>query len=120
MNPVRRQFLSLAGASLTSILAAAWVSAAAYAQNDFPSRRIHIVLPYPAGGTVDVFTRIVTDKLSEMWRQPIVVEAKPGANGNLAWDQVARAAPDGYTWTFAGPALMANPHMYANLRWSEK
>jgi hypothetical protein len=43
----------------------------------------------------------------------IVVEAKPGANGNVAWDQAARAEPDGYTWTFVGPAIMANPHMYA-------
>jgi tripartite-type tricarboxylate transporter receptor subunit TctC len=49
-----------------------------------------------------------------------VVETKPGASGNLAWDQVSRAKPDGYTWTFLGPATMANPHMYANLRWSEK
>jgi len=49
-----------------------------------------------------------------------VVETKPGASGNLAWDQVSRAKPDGYRWTFLGPATMANPHMYANLRWSEK
>jgi tripartite-type tricarboxylate transporter receptor subunit TctC len=120
VNPVRRQFLSLAGASLTSVLAAAWVSGAAYAQTDFPSRRIHIVLPYPAGGTVDVVTRIVTDKLSDVWRQPIVVEAKPAASGNLAWEQVSRAEPDGYTWTFLGSATIANPRMYAKLRWSEK
>src|SRR5262249_7859109 len=79
-----------------------------------------MVVPYPAGGIVDIATRIVTDKLSEIWHQPIVVETKPGASGNLAWDQVSRAKPDGYTWTFLGPATMANPHMYANLRWSEK
>jgi tripartite-type tricarboxylate transporter receptor subunit TctC len=91
-----------------------------YGQTDFPNRRIHVVLPYPAGGIVDIVTRIVTDKLTEVWRQPIVVEAKPGANGNLAWDQVSRAVPDGYTWTFVGPALMANPRLYANLRYSEK
>jgi len=119
MNLVRRQFLSLAGAGLTSGLAAAWVSAAAYAQNDFPSRRIHIVLPYPAGGTVDVVTRIVTDKLSDIWRQPIVVEAKPAASGNLAWEQVSRAEPDGYTWAYLGAAIFANPRMYTKLRWSE-
>ena len=49
---------------------------------------------YPAGGIVDIATRIVTDKLSEIWHQPIVVEAKPGASGNLAWDQVSRAEPE--------------------------
>jgi len=104
------------------MLAAALILAAgaANAQTDFPNRRIHMVVPYPAGGIVDIVTRIVTDKLSEIWQQPIVVEAKPGANGNVAWDQVARAEPDGYTWTFVGPAIMANPRMYANLRWSEK
>ena len=98
----------------------ALTSSTANAQTDFPNRRIHVVVPYPAGGIVDIATRIVTDKLSEIWRQPIVVEAKPGGNGNVAWDQVARAEPDGYTWVFIGPAVMANPHMYANLRWNEK
>jgi len=79
-----------------------------------------MIVPYPAGGIVDIVTRIVTDRLSEIWRQPIIVEAKPAGSGNVAWDQVARAEPDGYTWTFVGPALMANPYMYGNLRWSEK
>ena len=96
------------------------VTSAAHSQTDFPNRRIHMMVPYPAGGIVDIVTRIVTDKLSEIWRQPIVVEAKPGASGNLAWDQVSRAAPDGYTWTVISPAVMANPRMFANLRWSEK
>jgi tripartite-type tricarboxylate transporter receptor subunit TctC len=97
-----------------------WPASPAAAQTDFPNRRIHMVLPYPAGGIVDIVTRIVTDRLSEIWRQPIVIEAKPTAGGNVAWDQVARAEPDGYTWTFIGPAIMANPRMYANLRWSEQ
>jgi tripartite-type tricarboxylate transporter receptor subunit TctC len=107
---------------LASLFAAAFVSVTgpAHAQTDFPNRRIHMVVPYPAGGIVDIVTRIITDRLSEIWRQPIIVEAKPSASGNLAWDQVARAEPDGYTWTFVGPAIMANPRMYANLRWSEK
>ncbi len=103
-----------------AIAAALLFAAPAYSQTDFPNRRIHMVLPYPAGGIVDIVTRIVTDRLSEMWQQPIIIEAKPSGSGNVAWDQVARAEPDGYTWTFAGPATMANPRMYANLRWSEK
>jgi len=113
----RRDLLAALGGA-----AAAWVlvTSGAHAQSDFPNRHIHMIVPYPAGGIVDIATRIVTDKLSEIWRQPIVVETKPGASGNLAWDQVSRAKPDGYTWTFLGPATMANPHMYANLRWSEK
>jgi tripartite-type tricarboxylate transporter receptor subunit TctC len=122
MDLVRRRLLSLAGAGLTSGLAVSWVLATgpANVQTDFPSRRIHIVLPFPAGGVADVATRIVTDKLSEIWRQPIVIEAKPAANGNLAWDEVSRAKPDGYTWTYIAPGTMANPRLYAHLRWSEK
>jgi tripartite-type tricarboxylate transporter receptor subunit TctC len=102
------------------MLSAFALGAEAAAQTDFPNRRIHILVPYPAGGIVDIVTRIVTDRLAEIWRQPFVVEDKPGANGNLAWDQAARAEPDGYTWVFVGPAVMANPKMYPNLRWSEK
>jgi tripartite-type tricarboxylate transporter receptor subunit TctC len=120
MNLVCHRFLSVAGACLVPILVAAWVLPAAYAQTDFPSRRIHLVLPYPAGGIADVAARIVTDKLSELWRQPIVVEAKPAASGNLAWDEVSRARPDGYTWAYVGAATITNPRLYAHLRWSEK
>ena len=113
----RRQFISLVGGGVVAWMS---VTGAGHAQTDFPNRHIHMIVPYPAGGIADIATRIVTDKLSEIWRQPIVVEPKPGASGNLAWEQVSRAKPDGYTWTFLGPATMANPRMYAKLRWSEK
>jgi len=102
------------------MLAFALGAGQAAAQSEFPNRRIHILVPYPAGGIVDIVTRIVADRLSEIWRQPFVIEAKPGAGGNIAWDQAARAEPDGYTVVFVGPALMSSPRMYPNLRWSEK
>ncbi len=92
----------------------------ASAQADYPNRAIRIVLPYPAGGIVDIVTRIFADRLSKTWGQPIVVEPKPGSNGNIAWDQVSRAEPDGYTWTFLSPATSANPRMQPSIRWSEK
>jgi hypothetical protein len=111
-----RRFASVFIASFGLLL----IAGTAYPQADFPNRRIHVIVPYPAGGIVDIATRIVADRLSEIWRQPIVIETKPGANGNLGWDQVSRAAPEGYTWAFVGPALMTNPRMYANLRYSEK
>ena len=101
-------------------LLALLLASPAIAQSDFPNRRVHVLVPYPAGGIVDIATRIVTDRLTELWRQPFVIETKPGANGNVAWDQAARAEPDGYSWVFSGPAVIANPRMYANLRWSEK
>ena len=87
---------------------------------NYPDRRIQVILPYPGGGIVDILTRIVTDKLSEIWKQTITVEPKPGANGNIAWDQVSRAPADGYTWTFISPGTIANPRMQPGLRWSEK
>jgi tripartite-type tricarboxylate transporter receptor subunit TctC len=96
------------------------VAGPAAAETDFPNRAIHVVLPYPAGGIVDIVTRIVTEKLQADLHQPVVVENKPGANGNLAWAQVARAAADGYTWTFVSPALFANPRIQANVPFSEK
>ena len=55
-----------------------------------------------------------------MWGQPIIVEAKPTASGIVAWSEVARAEPDGYTWTFMSPAVIANPRMQPSIRWSEK
>src|SRR5215470_7478849 len=116
---VRRTCLASVVLATVFAVAVALVAGPACAQTDFPSRRIHVVVPYPAGGIVDIATRIVTDKLTEIWRQPFVIETKPGANGSLAWDQVARAEPDGYTWTFLGPGTMANPRMQT-LRWSEK
>lgn len=109
-----------AAAAAIALSIAAALPASAQGQTDFPNRRIHVIVQYPAGGIVDIVTRIVTDKLSAMWGQPIVVEAKPGANSNIGTEFVARAEPDGYTWCFMGPALMANPRIYPNLRWSEK
>src|SRR5215475_12417264 len=109
----RRDFIAGLGST-------AWPLSVAHAQTSFPIRRIHLIVPYPAGGIADIATRIVTDKLSEMWHQPIIVETKPTASGNLAWDQVSRAEPDGYTWVFLGPAATANPHMYMKLRWDQR
>lgn len=95
-------------------------AAPAHAQGDFPNKRIHVIVPYPAGGIVDIMVRVVTDKLSAMWGQPIVVEPKPGANASLGMGEAARAEPDGYTWGFFGPATIVNPRIYGNLRWNEK
>jgi tripartite-type tricarboxylate transporter receptor subunit TctC len=107
---------AIALAAFTAMSAATSASA----QSDFPNRRITVIVPYPAGGIVDNVTRIMTDKIAEIFKQTIIVEAKPGANSNLGTEQVARAEPDGYTWVFMGPSMLANPRIYSNLRWSEK
>jgi tripartite-type tricarboxylate transporter receptor subunit TctC len=93
----------------------------ARAEEPFPSRAVRLIIPYPAGGIVDLVARVITPRLSELLGQPVVIEDKPGANGNIAFEQAARAAPDGHTWVYAGPAMMANPRLYANhLAWSEQ
>src|SRR5215208_7403335 len=63
----------------------------------YPTKAIRVIVPYAAGGTSDILARQIGPKLAETWGQPIVVENKPGANGNVGADFVAKSAPDGYT-----------------------
>ncbi|TXI66145.1 MAG: tripartite tricarboxylate transporter substrate binding protein [Limnohabitans sp.] len=67
------------------------------AAQTYPSKPIKIVVPFPAGGTSDVLARLIGQKMTESWGQPVVVENKPGSSGNLGADFVAKSAPDGYT-----------------------
>lgn len=95
-RPQRRLLLSAGaaiglGAALPSIGFAQAMGAA------FPSRPLRIVVPYTPGGTNDVIARVLGQKLQEMWSQPVVVENKPGASGNVGSSEVAKAPPDGYT-----------------------
>src|SRR5205085_11780746 len=80
----------------TLFLLAAWFAVAAHAQ-PYPSKPIRLIVPYAAGGTSDILARQLGPKLSETWGQPIVVENRTGANGNVGADFVAKSAPDGYT-----------------------
>ncbi|HLX28284.1 MAG TPA: tripartite tricarboxylate transporter substrate binding protein [Casimicrobiaceae bacterium] len=87
------------GSSLfASVLIAVLGSVQAFAADSFPSKPIKVVDAWPAGGVVDVITRAVTQKLSEDWATPLVVENKPGAYGLIGTEFVAKSAPDGYTW----------------------
>ena len=89
-------------------------SAAAQERADaFPSRAIKIVVPFPAGGPSDVLARMVGQKMSEDWGQPVVIENRPGANTVLGAQQVAKAAPDGYTLLMAiDSTLTMNQYLY--------
>jgi tripartite-type tricarboxylate transporter receptor subunit TctC len=80
---------------LFAVLACAFVGAA-QAQG-YPSKPVRLIVPYAAGGTSDILARQVGPKLSEAWGQPVVIENKTGANGNVGADFVAKSAPDGYT-----------------------
>src|SRR5436305_10070370 len=91
---------------------------AACAQTTFPTRPIRVIVPYAAGGIVDIVARSVTETVGKNFGQPMVVEAKPGANSNLGTAEVARAAPDGYTWLVTGPAVLVNPSIYKDAGWN--
>ena len=80
----------------TLFLLAAWFAAAAYAQ-PYPAKPIRLIVPYAAGGTSDILARQIGPKLTDAWGQPVVIENKTGANGNVGADFVAKSAPDGYT-----------------------
>ncbi len=102
-------------AALLAALAIAAAAGSANAQN-YPDRAVKVIVGYPPGGPVDIIARVVTDRLAEIWHQPVVVENITGAGGNIAGDHVAKATPDGYTLLMATNALLAiNPSLYSKM-----
>jgi len=100
---------------LAALLFSAALSPIASAQ-DYPSKPVHVVVPYSAGGNADIFGRTLAQKLGDVFRQPFIVENRAGANGGIGTDFVAKAAPDGYTLlaTANGP-ITVNPILYAKV-----
>lgn len=82
----------------------------AFAQG-YPSKPVRIVVPYPAGGIVDLMARATTDGLAARLGQPVIVESKPGADASIGTDAVAKAEADGHTLLMATLALAVNPHL---------
>ncbi|MSQ55539.1 MAG: tripartite tricarboxylate transporter substrate binding protein [Betaproteobacteria bacterium] len=88
---------------------------------DYPARAVRIIVPYAAGGTSDVLARIMGQRLGEAWGQPVVVENRAGANGNVGSDQVAKSAPDGYTLLLGTSGSNAvNPSLYRTMPYDAK
>jgi tripartite-type tricarboxylate transporter receptor subunit TctC len=101
---------------LAVVAAATALATAAHAQTDFPTRSIRILVPIPPGGAPDIAARLLGQYLSESLGQPVVIENRTGANGNIATEAVAKAPPDGYTLLLhADSGLTINPHVYARL-----
>ena len=86
----------------------------------WPAKPVRVIVPYPAGGVVDVMTRAVTIRLATDLGQPFVVESKPGAGANIAAEFVANTAADGYTLLVSAPYIINNPLLETGLRWQPK
>lgn len=102
-----RKFIALiAGLALSSLaLAQPW-----------PHKPIRVIIPFAPGGATDIIGRIISQKLSETWGQPLVIENRGGAAGNIAGTEVAKSAPDGYTLFFtSGSVVTANEYIYKNM-----
>ena len=108
MKPLsRRHTLFLAGASLAL---PTWTHAQAW-----PAKPIKLVVPFPPGGLIDNMARLISQRLAQELGQPVVIDNKPGAGGNLGAAEVARATPDGYTLLMASPPLTISPALYASM-----
>ncbi|MBX3619866.1 MAG: tripartite tricarboxylate transporter substrate binding protein [Rhizobacter sp.] len=102
----------------TTALAATLAALApwAAAQSTWPDKPVHIIVPLPPGGPSDIVLRGAIDKMQPSFPQPLLIENKPGAAGNLGAAEAARAAPDGYTWLWTTDTLVTvNPHVYPKL-----
>jgi len=107
------RLISWTGILLSSALV---LAAAAPAQAEtFPSRPIHLVLPYSPGGIIDFVGRTLAQKLGEVLGQTVVAENRPGAGGIVGVDSVVRATPDGYSIVLMDPAIVINPTMQKSM-----
>lgn len=108
----------MSGTRLGSFVAALFlfgaVHAAAFAQQ-YPTRPIRLIVPFPAGGPTDAIARIMGQKLTESWGQQVVVDNRAGAGGNIGMGIAAQAAPDGHTIIFVSSSFVANPGLYRKI-----
>lgn len=100
--------------AVAALAATASVSGVARA-DQFPSKPVRIVVPFPAGGAVDTVARALGQKLNEEWQQQVLVENRPGVGGNLGADQVAKSPPDGYSYLITTHGFSISPSLYKKL-----
>jgi tripartite-type tricarboxylate transporter receptor subunit TctC len=106
------QILFLASMLLTAVPAAVTHASA----QDYPTRTVKVIVPHPAGGTADAMPRIVADWLSRKWKQPVIIENRVGAAGNIGAEVAFRSDPDGYTLMAAAPSpLVINHNLYPKM-----
>ena len=106
----RRQFLTGAATAALTIGSGTASQAA-----EWPERLVKLVVPFPPAGAIDVVARLMMPKLQQGWGKEVIIENKPGAGGNIGNDQVARAAPDGYTLLMTQSGIVVNQFLYPKL-----
>jgi tripartite-type tricarboxylate transporter receptor subunit TctC len=104
---------------LRSMLLTLLIAAPAYAQSSYPQKPVRMIVPFPAGGSNDTLCRIVGDKLSTTWNQPVIVDNRAGAGGNVGAEIAFHAEPDGYTLLCSPPGpLSINHNLYKSLSYN--
>ena len=99
-----------------AVLCFALLAATVCHAQSWPQKPVRVIVPFAPGGASDLMPRLVGEKLTSMWGQPVLIENRPGAAGNIGMEAGARAAPDGYTLVAAPNGnLVVNPHMYSRL-----
>ena len=100
---------------LAALCAGLVVASSHWAAGAYPDRKIHMIVPFAAGGPTDVISRLVAERLSNVLGQQVYVEDLPGAGGNLGVETAKRAEPDGYTILAVSTGFIINPSMYSKI-----
>ena len=105
--------------SLSVLCAAAFIGAVAhggaFAQKSYPAKAVRFVSPFSAGGSTDILARLVGQQMSKLWGQPVIVENRPGAGGNIGAEVVAKAPPDGHFLLLSASSVAINPSLYSQM-----
>src|SRR5208282_4901398 len=112
-----RRLLISSGRALAVFALAAFAMSAAGA-DDYPAKAIRLIVPYPAGGGIDIVARIFQEKLGEALGQQIVIENRPGASGAIGAQFVSKAEPDGYTLLFCASDFISIPQLMPQMSFS--
>ena len=92
-----------------------WFCAAAVQAQDYPARPVHLIVPFPPGGPLDISGRLIAQNLQELWKQPVIVENKPG--GTTGTDYLVKSAADGYTLMIASASHALNPALHRQVNY---